>query len=68
MSKGLIAVLRLNLRVRWREWRTGEAEGVFLQQMRALRAAVVIRPHSSRSLRLMRANPQRVPRVLRRVA
>lgn len=68
MSNGLIALLWLNLRVRWREWSARGAEGVFLQQMRALRAADVIRPSSPRHLRLVRATPQRARQVLRRVA
>lgn len=65
---GLFALLRLNLGVRWREWRTGERGGVFLQQMRALWAAEVIRPRSSRSLRVVRSHPQRARRALRRIA
>lgn len=55
---GLFALLWLNLRVRWREWRTGETDGVFLQQMRAMWAADVIRPRSAHTLRLVRSNPQ----------
>lgn len=64
----LFALLWLNLRVRWREWRIGEPNGVLLQQMRALWAADVIRPRSSRNLRLVRWNPQRARRALRRIA
>jgi hypothetical protein len=55
---GLFALLWLNLRVRWREWRTGEADGVFLQQIRAVCAAAVIRPRGSQKLRLVRSNQQ----------
>lgn len=68
MRNGLFALLWLNLRIRWREWQGGEADGAFLQQMRALRAAEVIRPRSSRDLRLVRSNPQRTGRTLRRLA
>jgi hypothetical protein len=51
---GLFALLWLNLRVRWREWRTGDADGVFLQQMRGLWGAEAIRPRSVHKLRLAR--------------
>lgn len=51
----LFALLWLNLRVRWREWRTGDADGVFLQQMRAMRAEEdARRPRSVHKLRLAR--------------
>ena len=58
MKNGLFALLWLNLHVRWREWRAGDADGLFLQQMRAMGAADVIWPRSSRNLRLVRSNPQ----------
>lgn len=67
---GLFVLLWLNLRVRWREWRIGEAEGVFLQQMRGLWAAEVIRPRprGSRNLLLVRSSPSKTRRPLRRLA
>lgn len=64
----VFALLWLNLRVRWREWRIDEPDGVLLQQMRALWAADVIRPRSSGNLRLVRGNPQRARRALRHIA
>ena len=66
MRIGLFALLWLNLRVRWREWRTGDRDGVFLQQMRALFAADVMRPRSAHTLRLVRSNPQSVSLIARR--
>lgn len=54
---GRFALLWLNVRVRWRERRTGETDGVFLQQMRAVMAADVIRPRSAQKLRLIHSNP-----------
>lgn len=51
---GPFSLLWLNLRVRWREWRTDGADGVFLQQMRGLWAAEAIRPRSVHKLRLAR--------------
>lgn len=67
---GLFALLWLNLGVRWREWRTGEADGVFLQRMRGLWASEVIRPRprSPRSLRLVRSQPRRALPAVRRIA
>lgn len=58
MRKGLFALVWLNLCVRWREWRAGEPDGVFLLQMRALWAADVIRPHRFRHLRLAGSDSQ----------
>lgn len=68
MTTRLVALLWLNLRVRWREWRTSEADGVLLQQMRAVWAADVIRPRRNHTLRLVRSNPTRGQWAVRRVA
>jgi hypothetical protein len=67
MKMNLFALLRLNLRIRWREWRACEADGVLLQQMRALWAADVIRPRRYRNLRLV-PNPAKRRWTLRRIA
>lgn len=64
----LVALVWLNLRVRWREWRTSKGDGVFLQQMRAVWAADVIRPRRYRTLRLVRLNPKRGQGGVRHVA
>lgn len=67
MGIGLGALLWLNVRVRWREWQTAAADGVFLRQMRALWAAEVIRPHRARPLRLVRSTLHRVLPIARRL-
>lgn len=68
MTTRLVALLWLNLRVRWREWRTSETDGVFLQQMRAAWAADVVRPCRNHTLRLVRSNLKQRHWTVTRVA
>lgn len=68
MTTSLVALLWVNIRVRWREWWTSEADGELLHQMRGLWAAEVIRPRPYRTLRLVRSNPRRGHWTVRRVA